>query len=134
MRIAIQGQAGLFHEQSAHKQYGSDIEIVPCATFGDVFRTYREGKADAIIVAVENTIHGTINESYQQIEGCAAPITGEITLRISQNLITLPGATIPDITKVYSHPVALSQCQKFLQDFLPHASQIEFSLDRKSVV
>lgn len=126
MRIAIQGQAGSFHEQAAHKQYGSDIEIVPCDTFGDVFRTYREGKADAIIVAVENTIHGTINESYRQIEGCAAPIASEVTLRISQNLITLPGATLPDITKVYSHPVALSQCQKFLQDFLPHASQIEF--------
>ena len=62
MRIAIQGQAGSFHEQAAHKQYGSDIEIVPCDTFGDVFRTYREGKADAIVVAVENTIHGTINE------------------------------------------------------------------------
>ena len=114
MRIAIQGQAGSFHEQAGHKQYGSDIEIVPCATFGDVFRTYREDKADAIIVAVENTIHGTINEA------------SEVTLRISQNLITLPGAALPGITKVYSHPVALSQCQKFLQDFLPHASQIEF--------
>ena len=126
MRIAIQGQAGSFHEQAARKQYGSDIEIVPCDTFGDVFRTYREGKADAIIVAVENTIHGTINESYRQIEDCTAPITSEVTLRISQNLATLPEATLPGITKVYSHPVALSQCQKFLQDFLPHASQIEF--------
>ena len=99
---------------------------MPCDTFGDVFRTYREGKADAIIVAVENTIHGTINEAYRQIEGCTAPIASEVTLHISQNLITLPGTTLSHITKVYSHPVALSQCQKFLQDFLPHASQIEF--------
>ena len=99
MRIAIQGQAGSFHEQAAHKQYGSDIEIIPCDTFGDVFRTYREGKADAIIVAIENTIHGTINEAYRQIESCTAPITSEVTLRISQNLITLPGATLPGITQ-----------------------------------
>ena len=126
MRIAIQGQAGSFHEQAAKQWYGSDVTIVPCVTFGDVFQTYARGEADAIVVAVENTIYGTINETYRHIESCSAPIVGEVTLTIQQMLITNPGTTLEDITAVYSHPVALSQCQHFLREHLPQAAQIEY--------
>lgn len=126
MRIAIQGQAGSFHEQAAKQWYGSDITIVPCMTFGDVFQTYARSKADAVVVAVENTIYGTINETYRHIESCGAPIVGEVTLTIQQTLIANPGTKLKDITTVYSHPVALSQCQHFLQERLPHATQIEY--------
>jgi len=126
MRIAIQGQAGSFHEQAAKQWYGSDITIVPCMTFGDVFQAYARSKADAVVVAVENTIYGTINETYRHIESCSAPIVGEVTLAIQQTLITNPGTKLEDITAVYSHPVALSQCQHFLQECLPHAAQIEY--------
>lgn len=109
MRIAIQGQAGSFHEQAAKQWYGSDITIVPCVTFGDVFQAYARSKADAVVVAVENTIYGTINETYRHIESCSAPVVGEVTLTIQQALITNPETTLEDITAVYSHPVALSQ-------------------------
>lgn len=126
MRIAIQGQAGSFHEQAARQWYGPDATIVPCMTFGDVFQTYARGQADAIVVAVENTIYGTINETYRHIESCSAPIVGEVTLTIQQTLITNPGTKLEDITAVYSHPVALSQCQHFLQEHLPNATQIEY--------
>ena len=126
MRIAIQGQAGSFHEQAAKQWYGSDVTIVPCMTFGDVFQTYAHGEADAIIVAVENTIYGTINETYRHIESCGAPIVSEVTLAIQQMLITNPGTKLEDITAVYSHPVALSQCQHFLREHLPQAAQIEY--------
>ena len=126
MRIAIQGQAGSFHEQAAKQWYGPEATIVPCVTFGDVFQTYARGQADAIVVAVENTIYGTINETYRHIESCGAPIVGEVTLTIQQTLITNPGTKLEDITAVYSHPVALSQCQHFLQEHLPQAAQIEY--------
>lgn len=126
MRIAIQGQAGSFHEQAAKQWYGPDATIVPCVTFGDVFQTYARGQADAIVMAVENTIYGTINETYRHIESCGAPIVGEVTLTIQQTLITNPGTKLEDITAVYSHPVALSQCQHFLREHLPQAAQIEY--------
>ena len=119
MRIAI-------HEQAAKQWYGPDATVVPCMTFGDVFQAYAHGEADAIIVAVENTIYGTINETYRHIESCSAPIVGEVTLTIQQMLITNPGTTLEDITAVYSHPVALSQCQHFLREHLPQATQIEY--------
>ena len=126
MRIAIQGQAGSFHEQAVKQWYGPEATIVPCVTFGDVFQTYARGQADAIVVAVENTIYGTINETYRHIESCSAPIVGEVTLTIQQTLITNPGTQLEDITSVYSHPVALSQCRHFLQEHLPNAAQIEY--------
>lgn len=126
MRIAIQGQAGSFHEQAAKQWYGPDATTMPCMTFGDVFQTYARSEADAIVVAVENTIYGTINETYRHIESCSAPIVGEVTLTIQQMLITNPGTKLEDITAVYSHPVALSQCQHFLREHLPQAAQIEY--------
>ncbi len=126
MCIAIQGQAGSFHEQAAKQWYGPNATTIPCMTFGDVFQAYARGEADAIVVAVENTIYGTINETYRHIESCSAPIVGEVTLTIQQMLITNPGTILEDITAVYSHPVALSQCQHFLQEHLPQAAQIEY--------
>ncbi len=126
MRVATQGQAGSFHHQAAQQWYGDDVVIIPCATFSDTFRAYADRRADAIIVAVENTIYGTINETYRYIETCTAPITGEVTLTIEQMLITQPDTQLSDISEVYSHPVALSQCRQFLQEFLPHAASIEY--------
>ena len=115
MRIAIQGQAGSFHEQAAKQWYGPETTIVPCMTFGDVFQTYARGQADAIVVAVENTIYGTINETYRHIESCSAPIVGEVILTIQQTLIGNPGTQLEDITTVYSHPVCLVTVPAFSQ-------------------
>lgn len=126
MLVAIQGQAGSFHEQVAKQWYGASAEILPCTTFREVFDTYAAGEADAIITAVENTIYGSINEVYQLIEACDAPIVGEVKLAIEQMLIARPGTKLSDITEVYSHPVALAQCQNWLKKHLPQAELIEF--------
>lgn len=126
MRIAIQGQAGSFHEQVALQWFGPTAHIVPCTTFTDVFDTYESGDADAIVTAVENTIYGSINEVYQHIEECSAPIIGEVTLAIDQMLIANPGTTQEDITEIYSHPVALAQCRDYIAANLPQAEMIEF--------
>ena len=126
MLVAIQGQAGSFHEQVAKQWYGASVDILPCTTFREVFDAYAAGEADAIVTAVENTIYGSINEVYQLIEACEAPIVGEVKLAIDQMLIARPGTKLSDITEVYSHPVALAQCQKWLKKHLPQAELIEF--------
>lgn len=106
--------------------YGSSADILPCTTFRDVFEAYANGDADAIVTAVENTIYGSINEVYQHIEACDAPIVGEVKSAIEQMLIASPDTRLEDITEVYSHPVALAQCQGWLKKHLPKAEQIEF--------
>lgn len=126
MRIAIQGQEGSFHHQVATEWYGLTAEIIPCTTFRDVFDAYENDEADVIVTAVENTIYGSINEVYQLIEDCSAPITGEVKLAIDQMLIGVPGTKRSDIREVYSHPVALAQCRNFLNTALPNAEVIEF--------
>lgn len=126
MIVGIQGLPGSFHDQVARQWYGNSVDIIPCTTFRDVFDTYASGDADAIVTAVENTLYGSINEVYQHIEACDAPIIGEVKLTIEQMLITRPGAKLSDITEVYSHPVALAQCQKWLKKHLPQAEIIEF--------
>ena len=126
MIVAIQGLEGSFHEQVARKWYGDSVDILPCTTFREVFAAYASGDADAIVTAVENTLYGSINEVYQHIEACEAPIVGEVKLTIEQMLITRPGAKLSDITEVYSHPVALAQCQHWLKKNLPQAEIIEF--------
>jgi len=126
MRIAIQGQAGSFHDQVARQWYGDTATIVPCTTFAEVFESYAEGAADALVVAVENSIYGSINDVYQLIEACDAPIVGEVKLEIDQCLIGLEGTKLSDITEIYSHPVALAQCRETLHKLCPNAELIEF--------
>lgn len=126
MLVAIQGQAGSFHEQVAKQWYGNSVDILPCTTFREVFGAYARGDVDAIVTAVENTIYGSINEVYQLIEACDAPIVGEVKLSIEQMLVARPGTKLSDITEVYSHPVALAQCQEWLKKHLPNAEIIEF--------
>ena len=126
MIVAIQGQAGSFHEQAVQKWYGLSVDILPCTTFSDVFAAYSRGEVDAIVTAVENTVYGSINQVYQFIEDCEAPIIGEVKLPVTQLLIGHPGTRLADITEVYSHAVALAQCRTWLATNLPQAELIEF--------
>lgn len=126
MNIAIQGQEGSFHEMAARQWYGSAAEIIPCATFAQVFESYESGEADAIVTAVENSMYGSINDVYQLIEYCSAPIIGEVKLSIDQMLIGQPGAPIANLQQIYSHPVALAQCRETLHRLAPHAELIEY--------
>lgn len=127
IRVAIQGQEGSFHDQAAHQWYGqSSCEIIPCTAFADVFLAYESGEADAIVCAVENTIYGSINEVYQLVEDCSAPIIGEVKLPIAQQLIAAKGASRQTIQQIYSHPVALAQCRQHLYKHYPQATLVEF--------
>jgi len=127
MKIAIQGQAGSFHQQAAQIFYHSTpFDILPCATFADAFRALEDNEADALVVATDNSLYGSINEVYQLIEASSEPIIGEVALNIAQHLIAHPSATSESITEIYSHPVALAQCRNFLTTMFPDAELIEY--------
>lgn len=115
-RIAIQGVSGAFHEIAARQFFeGEDIEIIPCTTFKDLFHLLAEDPSILGIVAIENTIAGSLLQNHNLLRESGCKIIGEHKLRISHTLAALPGQTISDITEVHSHPIALMQCEEFLE-------------------
>ncbi len=126
MRIAIQGEIGSFHHLAAQHWGGDNTEYVICVSFAKVFDALAAGKADQGLVAIENSLYGSINSTYDLIDKYSYPVIGEISERIHQHLVTLDGTTLADIKTVVSHPVALGQCSDFLDSKLPSAERIEY--------
>ena len=127
-RIVIQGGYGAFHEIAALRYFkGEEIEIVPRDTFKDLFHSLNNNQADYGITAIENSLAGSILPNYMLLQESNMKIIGEIYLRIKQNLICLPGQKIGDIKEIYSHPMAILQCQQFLNKY-PKIKVVE-SLD-----
>ncbi len=117
-RIAIQGGYGAFHEIAAYKYFkDNSIEIVPRNTFKDLFTALKKGKVDYGITAIENSLAGSILPNYSLLLESNMKVIGEIFLRIRQNLIALPSQKLTDIKEVYSHPMAILQCQQFFEDY-----------------
>ncbi len=124
-KIAIQGGYGAFHEIAAIRYFENEnIEIVPKNTFKDLFKALQQGLVDFGITAIENSLAGSILPNYTLLLESNMKIIGEIYLRIKQNLVALPGQSIQDIKEIYSHPMALLQCQKFFEDY-PHIKLID---------
>lgn len=126
MLVGIQGQAGSFHEHVAKQWYGDTAEIAYFTSFANLFDAYEAGDIDAVVAAVENTLYGSINDVYQLVERCSAPIIGEVKLPITHNLIARPGAKLGDITEIYSQIMALSQCHDTVRTLLPMAEMVEY--------
>jgi len=117
-KVAIQGGYGAFHEIAAQHYFQNDnIEIVPANTFKDLFKSLKMNHADLGIMAIENSLAGSILPNYGLLQESNMKIIGEIYLRINQNLVALPGQKIEDITEVYSHPIAILQCQMFFNNY-----------------
>lgn len=114
-RVAIQGYEGCFHQEAAHEFYGNNIEIVPCATFRELTSKVESLEADAGIMAIENSIAGSILPNYSLLQNCSLKITGEVYLSIVQNLLVIPGVKLKDIEEVRTHPMAILQCLDFLE-------------------
>lgn len=125
MRVSIQGEESSFHHTAARKLLGKDIEISPCNNFADTIGCLTSNKADRALVAIENSLFGSINEVYDLLLTTNVTINAEVYLRIQQCLIGLPGAKLGKIKEVHSHPVALAQCEKFLDQKLPNAERFE---------
>lgn len=114
-RIAIQGVEGSFHDIAAHQFYADEeIELICCSTFEQVFEQLRRDKTVIGMVAIENTIAGSLLHNYELLRDSGASIVGEHKLRIEHSFLCLPDDDWADIREVHSHPVALMQCRDFL--------------------
>ena len=117
-RIAIQGGYGAFHELAAHKYFGGEeIEILPRKTFRDLLSSIKHQKSDYGIMAIENSLAGSILPNYSLLMDTPMRIIGEVYLRIKQNLVALKGVKIEDLDEVYSHPMAILQCSRYFDQF-----------------
>lgn len=123
-KIAIQGQVGSFHHTVADRWF-HDYELVKCDTFHDVFDAVAHGTADQAVVAIENSLYGSIADVYDLLLKYKYPIVGELVEHIHLQLMAKPGVLLSDISEVYSHPVALNQCREWLEKHLPDAEIIE---------
>jgi len=113
--IAIQGLQGSFHDIAARGYFaGEDIELICCATFRQVFESMRQSPGTVGLVAIENTIAGSLLHNYELLRDSGATVAGEYKLRISHCICCLPEDSWETVTEVHSHPVALMQCRGFL--------------------
>ncbi|HRS19898.1 MAG TPA: prephenate dehydratase, partial [Bacteroidales bacterium] len=125
-RIAIQGIQGAFHEIAAIQYFGNNIETVNCEKFKQIFELVSNGSVHYGVVAIENTIAGSLLGNYNLLKESKVKIIGELSLHITQNLMALPGTTIETIREIYSHPIAIQQSMEFLSNY-PHIKLIEWS-------
>ncbi len=114
-KIAIQGTLGSYHDIAAHKYFeGEDIELICCATFEEVFASIKKDSRTTGMLAIENTIAGSLLQNNELLRQSGAQIIGEYKLRISHCFVCLPDEDWDDLTEVNSHPIALMQCREFL--------------------
>lgn len=117
-KIAIQGFEGSFHQAAARKFFGNEVEVICCSTFRDVIKISDDkNKSDGGLMAIENSIAGSILPNYNLLQKSNLQIVGEIYLQIDQNLLVNPGVSLGDIREVHSHPMALLQCTDFLEKY-----------------
>ncbi len=122
--VAIQGIKGSFHHIVATNYFDDDVKILECLSFDSAVDKLLTGEADAVIMAIENSIAGSIIPNYALIDNHNLQIVGECYLDIQHHLMALSGQNIDDIREVYSHPMALLQCKTFFKT-LPHIKLVE---------
>lgn len=116
--MAFQGERGSFSEEAAYKLLGRKIRVRPCEAFGDIFASVVSGRTKYCLAPIENTLAGSVYENYDLLLKHDLHIVGEVNLRIVHNLVAFAGTTRQNLKQVYSHPVALAQCNRF---FAQHA-------------
>ncbi len=116
-KVTIQGYEGSFHQVAARQFFGKHIEVIPCATFREVVRMGEDAKqSDGGVMAIENSIAGSILPNYNLLQKSKLQVIGEVYLSISQNLLVYPGVKLEEIKEVHSHPMAILQCLDYLED------------------
>jgi prephenate dehydratase len=123
--IAFQGERGAFSEEAAYKLLGRNIRVLPCATFEALFASVPKGEATRCLAPIENTLAGSVYQNYDLLLKNNLHIVAEVNLRVVHNLIAFPGTTLQNLQRVYSHPVALAQCNRFFSEH-PKIERIPF--------
>ena len=114
MRVAYQGEPGAYSE-AALLRFNPAADPLPRETFDEVFRAVQERKATHGVLPIENSIGGTIHHNYDLLLEHELPIVGEVKLSIVHSLLAYQGTTVEGVRRVYSHPQALAQCERFLR-------------------
>ncbi len=122
--IAIQGIKGSFHHEVAQKYFSSTAEVIECMSFDNAVDNLLQKSTDTMVMALENSIAGSIIPNYALIDNHNLSIVGEYYLDIQHNLLALKGETLATIKEVHSHPMALLQCKQFFKDY-PHIKLVE---------
>ena len=115
-KVAIQGIKGSFHHKVAQDFFSEDVEVLDCNSFQELVNRLIRGEATDAVMAIENSIAGSIIPNYALLDHHNLNIEGERYLAISQNLMVMPGQKLEDIHEVWSHPMALLQCKEFFKD------------------
>ncbi len=114
MRIAYQGEPGAFSEAAAQR-LAPDAQLLACRSFEEVFESVQGGPAGYGVLPIENSIGGSIHRNYDLLVEHHLPIVAEVELPVVHHLLALPGASMEKLKRVYSHPQALAQCERFLR-------------------
>src|ERR1041384_3930815 len=114
LKIAIQGITASFHEVAALSYFQEPIDTLECLSFHQLCESLKHGKADFAVMAIENSIAGSILPNYFLLQEYHFSIVGELYLPIHMHLLTLPGVSIKDLKTIESHPMAIRQCSEFL--------------------
>lgn len=125
-RVAIQGIRASFHEEAAFKFFGTDIETIECESFKKTCEVLKNKQADYVVMAIENSIAGSLLPNYSLLREYNFSIVGEVYLAIQLHLMALPGVKFEDIKYVQSHPIAIRQCSDFFDEF-PQLKVVESS-------
>ena len=115
LRVAFQGEIGAYSEDAVYSFFGPSVGVKPCKNLSDVFESVEAGEAEYGVVPVENSIEGSVNQTYDLFLEHDLKVRGEIVLEIVHCLITNPKTELESIEVVYSHPQALAQCRGFLE-------------------
>ncbi|HSB94425.1 MAG TPA: prephenate dehydratase [Flavitalea sp.] len=118
LRIAIQGYEGSFHQVAAQQFFGKEVNVIPCGNFRDVVKyALNKKEAEGGVMAIENSIAGSILPNYSLLQKSNLRVVGEIYLQIRQNLLVNPDVQLDDIREVHSHPMAIQQCLEYLDKY-----------------
>ena len=123
-KVAIQGIKGSFHHQVALEYFHQDVDVVECMSFEELVDSMLTGKSNQAVMAIENSIAGSIIPNYALIDKNNLHVIGEYYMDIHQNLMALKGQKLEDILEVHSHPMALLQCMEFLKK-MPNIKVVE---------
>jgi chorismate mutase / prephenate dehydratase len=115
VKVAFQGERGAFSESAVYAFFGKKVEVKPCRDLTEVFENVSKQETRFGVVPIENSLEGSVNQTYDLFLTHDLKVRGEIIIRVSHCLIANPGVTLADIKTVYSHPQALAQCRIFLE-------------------
>ena len=115
VKVAFQGEKGAYSEMAVYKFFGSSVDVKPCRDFKDVFEGVEKQEAQHGVVPVENSLEGSINQTYDLFLKHDLKVCGEVVVRVSHCLVANKGTALEQVKTVYSHPQALAQCRNFLE-------------------